>query len=200
MLTALTTQDAQGGNFMGMLDWATNRMAGGAKLGVVTLTARTSSGISAEIAKYARKGYVLQGGITTSPMYGGNSYKYHATMMLVADNAEQQQQQSPESAELDDELKKIEIERKKLELEKAKLELEKQKQAVEDAKTPEQKKQEAEAKRKQEEAEEQARVDKIEKGKAKLKLAGSLMLGPLGLVSSKNRQNIKNSLDKLMKK
>ena len=181
---------------MGMLDWATNRMAGGAKLGVVTLTASTSSGISAEIAKYARKGYVLQGGITTSPMYGGNSYKYHATMMLAADNAEQQQQ-SPESA---DELKKIEIERKKLELEKAKLELEKQKQAVEDAKTPEQKKQEAEAKRKQEEAEEQARVDKIEKGKAKLKLAGSIMLGPLGLVSSKNRENIKNSLNKLKKK
>ena len=184
---------------MGMLDWATNRMAGGAKLGVVTLTASTSSGISAEIAKYTRKGYVLQGGITTSPMYGGNSYKYHATMMLAADNAEQQQQ-SPESAELDDELKKIEIERKKLELEKAKLELEKQKQAVEDAKTPEQKKQEAEAKRKQEEAEEQARVDKIEKGKAKLKLAGSIMLGPLGLVSSKNRENIKNSLNRLKKK
>ena len=171
---------------MGMLDWVTNRMAGGAKLGVVTLTASTSSGISAEIAKYASKGYVLQGGITTNPMYGGNSYKYHATMMLAADNSEQQQ--TPESAELDDELKKIEIERKKLELEKAKLELEKQKQAVEDAKTPEQKKREAEARKKQAEAEEQARVDKIEKGKAKLKLAGSVMLGPLGLVSSKNRQ------------
>ena len=82
----------------------------------------------------------------------------------------------------------------------SKLELEKQKQAVEDAKTPEQKKREAEAKKKQEEAEEQARVDKIEKGKAKLKLAGSVMLGPLGLVSSKNRENIKNSLSKLKKK
>ena len=183
---------------MGMLDWATNRMAGGAKLGVVTLTASTSSGISAEIAKYASKGYVLQGGITTSPMYGGNSFKYHATMMLAADNSEPVK--TSESAELDDELKKIEIERKKLELEKAKIELEKQKQAVEDAKTPEQKKREAEAKKKQEEAEEQARVDKIEKGKAKLKLAGSVMLGPLGLVSSKNRENIKNSLNKLKKK
>lgn len=192
------TQDARGGNFMGMLDWATNRMAGGAKLGVVTLTAETSGGIDAEIAKYTRKGYVLQGGITTSPRYGGNSFKYHATMMLAADNSGQQK--TPESAELDDELKKIEIERKKLELEKAKLELEKQKQAVEDAKTPEQKKREAEAKKKQEEAEEQARVDKIEKGKAKLKLAGSVMLGPLGLVSSKNRENIKNSLNKLKKK
>lgn len=184
---------------MGMLDWATNRMVGGAKTGVVTLTAETSSGISAEIAKYARKGYVLQGGITTSPRYGGNSFKYHATMMLAADNTEQPKQSS-ESAELDDELKQIEIEKKRLELEKAKLELEKQKQAVEDAKTPEQKKREAEAAKKKLEAEEKERQDKAEKNKAKLKLAGSAMLGPLGLVSSKNRQNIKNSLNKLMKK
>lgn len=178
---------------MGMLDWANNRLAGAASEGVVTLTAKTSGGISDEIAKYTRKGYVLQGGITTSPMYGGNSYKYHATMML-ADNSSQQ---SPESAALDDELKKIEIEKKRLELEKARLELE-------NAKTPEQRKQEAEAKKKQaedeERAKEQALTDKVEKGKAGLKLAGSVMLGPLGLVSSKNRENIKNSLNKLKKK
>lgn len=182
---------------MGMFTWTLNRMAGGAKTGVVTLEANTPGGLSNEIAKYTQKGYVLQGGITTGAQYGGNRHKFYATMILAADNSEQQ---NPESSELDDELKKIEIERKKLELEKAKLELEKQKQAVEDAKTPEQKKREAEAKKKQAEAEEQARVDKIEKGKAKLKLAGSVMLGPLGLVSSKNRNNIKDSLNKLKKK
>ena len=183
---------------MGVFTWTLNRMAGGAKTGVVTLEANTPTGLSNKIAKYTQKGYVLQGGITTGSQYGGNTHKYYATMMLAADNSEPAK--TSESVELDDELKKIEIEKKKLELEKAKLELEKQKQAVEDAKTPEQKKREADAKKKQQEAEEQARIDKAEKNKAKLKLAGSAMLGPLGLVSSKNRQNIKNSLDQLMKK
>ena len=61
---------------MGVFTWTLNRMAGGAKTGVVTLEANTPTGLSNEIAKYTQKGYALQGGITTGSQYGGNTHKY----------------------------------------------------------------------------------------------------------------------------
>ena len=108
-------------------------------------------------------------------------YQQKKTNRLIAEQnkllAKPKEQQMAEIQEA-----KAKAKQEKINLKMKKLELAQKKQEIEDAKTPEQKAREK------------------EKNMAKAQLAGSLALGPFGLISKRNRENIKKSVDKLLEK
>ena len=112
---------------MGLFDWTLNRMAGAAMdNSVIVLQAKTPGGLTSEIQKYARKGYAMQGGITTNSEYGHPVY--YATMIHIESSATQGEQLEPEpnlkmseQEKLDYELEKKRKELQELESKQAKL-------------------------------------------------------------------------------
>lgn len=155
---------------MGMLNWLTNR---GLDSWAYQAKYRQVIELTATSSTGLNKEinkYAAKGYMLQGAPIQGRDWVWRATMIC-----------NPEAKrELEDQ--KTKSEQEKINLELKKMELAQKKQAIEDAKTPEQK-----AKEK-------------EKSIAKAKLAGSLVLGPLGLVSKKNRENIKDSVNKLLDK
>lgn len=70
---------------MSFYDWSMNKMAGWAKNDdVIMLQATTTSGLSSETQKYMRKGYVMQGNITSDFDRTRRCTVYYATMIKAS--------------------------------------------------------------------------------------------------------------------
>lgn len=144
--------------------------------GVITVRATDPVMLNNEITKYMNKGYACSGNPYTAVEYGKTTF--YQTMMFSEEAAEQINAQ-----------------------------VEAQNQARAEARAKRNAKIKAVAKKglnqlMKEPGEEKIQAPEQQKTKekniAKAKLAGSLALGPLGLISKKNRKNIKDSLNKLL--
>lgn len=169
---------------MGMFDWTLNRMASaGGKSDIVTLQAKTTGGLTSEIQKFMRKGYVMQGGISTNFEYG--RAVYYATMIRTAE---------PDPSKMEQFTQKLEEETEKLKKEKLEKELELKRKELEELDEKIKAKQDQLSSEKESESKPQSKSSPDKKPEPELDLKTSIK-NNLAKQKQDIKKSIKNNLD-----